>query len=45
MTVGGPTPQPGTPAFRAAMDPLMDQLFPAENPDRRFFENEIITPS
>ena len=45
MTVGGPTPQPGTPAFRAAMDPLMDQLFPAENPDRRFFENEIVTPS
>lgn len=43
MTVGGATPRPGTPAFRAAMDPLMDQLFPAENPDRRFFENEIIT--
>lgn len=43
MTVGGPTPRPGTPAFRAVMDPLMDQLFPAENPDRRFFENEIIT--
>ena len=43
MTVGGPTPQPGTPAFRSVMDPLMDQLFPAENPDLRFFENEIIT--
>lgn len=45
MTVGGPTPQPGSPAFQSVMDPLMDQLFPLENPDRRFFENEIVTPS